>query len=66
MKAKTLIREVAERTGYPREIIQEIINETTGVIAQRLMSGDTVSIPNIGSISLRSMIRAEDNEDTED
>lgn len=57
MDTKTLINEVAERTGRDPEDIEVLVGSLSSVIADRIKEGDVVTVPGFGSFEPK--LRAE-------
>lgn len=55
MNKKEFIEEVARRCMVKKYVIEEIYNVSSGVIAEKLIAGDSVELPNMGKFEIRKM-----------
>lgn len=55
LNKKEFIEEVAKRCMVKKYVIEEICNVSSELIAERLIAGDSVELPNIGRFEIREM-----------
>lgn len=55
LNKKEFIEEVAKRCMLTTYVVEEIYNVSSGLIAEKLISGESVTIPNIGKFEVREM-----------
>lgn len=53
LNKKDFIEEVANRSMLTKYVVEEIYNLSYGIIAEKLISGESVELPNIGKFEIR-------------
>lgn len=55
LNKKQFIQEVAKRCMVTTYVVEEIYNVSSGLVAEQLVIGNNVELPNMGKFEIRSM-----------
>lgn len=53
LNKKEFIEEVADRSMLTKYVVDEIYNISYGIIAEKLISGESIELPNLGRFEVR-------------